>query len=220
LLSYTRPAQIDEDDPVGEIPQKLFYKVGEVCQYTDTQPYVLRFWESEFPGLAPEKSRNGQRVYRRQDIELILKIKKLLYDEEYTIAGVRKQLEEQAEAELEGGDGKKKKAAPPKRGVKQSAAAPAPEVSPARLPLDPPRAGQKEEPEEDFLDAVESAAVSNHSPQNEDLRRKLEETVSLLDRTREALHAEQQAHAESRRRSSDVASKLEALLVTVSDRAS
>ena len=75
------------------IPDKLFYKLNEVCQYTDTQPYVLRFWESEFPQLAPEKHKNGQRVYRRQDIDLILKIKKLLYEEEYTIAGARKKLQ-------------------------------------------------------------------------------------------------------------------------------
>ena len=80
------------------IPDKLFYKLNEVCQYTDTQPYVLRFWESEFPQLAPEKHKNGQRVYRRQDIDLILKIKKLLYEDEYTIADVRKRIE----AELAG----------------------------------------------------------------------------------------------------------------------
>jgi DNA-binding transcriptional MerR regulator len=80
------------------IPDKLFYKLNEVCQYTDTQPYVLRFWESEFPQLAPEKHKNGQRVYRRQDIDLIVKIKKLLYEDEYTIADVRKRIE----AELAG----------------------------------------------------------------------------------------------------------------------
>ena len=78
---------------VSGIPEKLFYKIGEVCQYTDTQPYVLRFWESEFPVLTPQKNRSGQRVYSREDIELVFKIKKLLYDEEYTIAGARKQLE-------------------------------------------------------------------------------------------------------------------------------
>lgn len=76
-----------------DVPEKPFYKIGEVCQYTDTQPYVLRFWESEFPQLAPEKNRNGQRVYRKQDIDLIFRIKKLLYEEEYTIAGARRKLE-------------------------------------------------------------------------------------------------------------------------------
>ena len=72
-----------------EVPNKLFYKIGEVCELTDTQPYVLRFWESEFPQLAPRKNRSGQRVYQRKDIDTVLRIKKLLYDEEYTIAGVR-----------------------------------------------------------------------------------------------------------------------------------
>jgi len=75
------------------VPDKLFYKAAEVCQLTDTQPYVLRFWESEFPQLASEKNRSGQKVYRRQDIDLILRIKKLLYEEEYTIAGARKAIE-------------------------------------------------------------------------------------------------------------------------------
>lgn len=75
-----------------EIPRKLFFKIGEVCQLTDTQPYVLRFWESEFPQLAPTKSRSGQRLYRRKDIDLVLEIKKLLYEEGFTIAGARKKL--------------------------------------------------------------------------------------------------------------------------------
>ncbi len=75
-----------------EIPRKLFYKIGEVCQLTDTQPYVLRFWESEFPQLAPTKSRSGQRLYRKRDIDLVLTIKQLLHDEGYTIAGARKKL--------------------------------------------------------------------------------------------------------------------------------
>jgi DNA-binding transcriptional MerR regulator len=74
------------------IPRKLFFKIGEVCELTDTQPYVLRFWESEFPQLAPKKSRTGQRLYRRKDIDLVLEIKKLLYQEGYTIAGARKKL--------------------------------------------------------------------------------------------------------------------------------
>ena len=72
--------------------RKAFYKIGEVCQITDTQPYVLRFWESEFPQLAPKKSRNGQRIYRRKDVDLVLQIKRLLYEEGFTIAGARKKL--------------------------------------------------------------------------------------------------------------------------------
>lgn len=80
----------------SEVPGKLFYKIGEVCEITDTQPYVLRFWESEFPQLAPKKNRSGQRVYKKKDIDTVLRIKQLLYEEEYTIAGARKKLEEDA----------------------------------------------------------------------------------------------------------------------------
>ncbi len=76
----------------NKYPEKLFYKIGEVCRITDTQPYVLRFWESEFPQLSPQKNKAGQRVYRKKDIQLVFEIKKLLYDEEFTIAGARKKL--------------------------------------------------------------------------------------------------------------------------------
>ena len=70
-----------------KIPNKLFFKIGEVCEITDTQPYVLRYWESEFPALAPAKNSSGQRIYRRRDIETVLRIKQLLYEEGFTIAG-------------------------------------------------------------------------------------------------------------------------------------
>ncbi len=80
------------------IPNKLFFKIGEVCELTDTQPYVLRYWESEFPALAPAKNSSGQRIYRRRDIETVLRIKQLLYDEGFTIAGAKKRLD----AELSG----------------------------------------------------------------------------------------------------------------------
>ncbi|RMG00162.1 MAG: MerR family transcriptional regulator [Nitrospirae bacterium] len=72
------------------IPEKLFYKIGEVGRITGVEPYVLRYWESEFPFLRPRKSRSGQRLYVKKDIETILEIKKLLYDERYTIEGVKK----------------------------------------------------------------------------------------------------------------------------------
>ena len=78
------------------IPNKLFFKIGEVCEITDTQPYVLRYWESEFPALAPAKNSSGQRIYRRKDIETVLRIKQLLYDEGFTIAGAKKRLELEA----------------------------------------------------------------------------------------------------------------------------
>jgi DNA-binding transcriptional MerR regulator len=83
-----------------EIPDKPFFGTSEVCRLTDTQPYVLRFWESEFPQLAPDRARGGHSMYRRRDIDIVLRIKKLLYEDEFTIEGARKQLEQ----ELAGGD--------------------------------------------------------------------------------------------------------------------
>lgn len=85
-----------------KIPSKLFFKIGEVCELTDTQPYVLRYWESEFPALAPAKNNSGQRIYRRRDIETILRIKTLLYEEGFTIAGAKKKLELEMKEQTKG----------------------------------------------------------------------------------------------------------------------
>src|ERR1700682_90418 len=75
------------------IPEKLFLKIGEVCELAGVQAHVLRYWESEFPTLAPQKNRAGQRVYRKRDVEMALRIKELLYDDQYTIAGAKKRLD-------------------------------------------------------------------------------------------------------------------------------
>src|ERR1700757_3229042 len=72
---------------------KRLYKIGEVCRIADVQPYVLRYWETEFPALAPNKSGGGQRLYSQREIDIILRIKQLLYSEGFTIAGAKKQLE-------------------------------------------------------------------------------------------------------------------------------
>ncbi len=74
------------------IPEKIYFKIGEVSKLLDLEPYVLRYWETEFSGLKPEKTRTGQRSYRRQDIELLVSIKHLLYQDLYTIAGARQRL--------------------------------------------------------------------------------------------------------------------------------
>ena len=74
------------------IPEKLFFKIGEVCELAGVQAHVLRYWESEFPMLAPQKNRAGQRVYRKRDVEIALRIKELLYEDQYTIAGAKKRL--------------------------------------------------------------------------------------------------------------------------------
>src|SRR5215204_4288401 len=79
--------------PAVNIPEKLYFKIGEVCDLVGVQAHVLRYWETEFPQLAPQKNRSGQRSYRRKDVEISLRIKELLYDDEYTIAGARKKLQ-------------------------------------------------------------------------------------------------------------------------------
>jgi DNA-binding transcriptional MerR regulator len=76
------------------VPDKLFYKIGEVSKITGVESYVLRYWETEFPFLKPRKNKSGQRVYIKKDLEMILMVKKMLYQERYTIEGVRKRFEE------------------------------------------------------------------------------------------------------------------------------
>lgn len=75
-----------------ELPDKIYFKIGEVAEIVGVEPYVLRYWETEFPALKPSKSRSQQRLYRKRDVELLLKIKRLLYEEQFTIAGAKKQL--------------------------------------------------------------------------------------------------------------------------------
>jgi DNA-binding transcriptional MerR regulator len=84
------------------LPDKNLFRIGEVSRLTATKQFVLRYWESEFPMLQPVKSPKGHRLYRRQDIETVIVIKRLLYDEGFTIAGARRHLRDQA-AEPNGG---------------------------------------------------------------------------------------------------------------------
>lgn len=92
--------------------EKRYYRIGEVSRITDVKPYVLRYWESEFRWMAPQKSRSKQRLYRQRDVDIILLIKKLLYEQRYTIAGARQKLREMGVGRaldsgtlvLEGGD--------------------------------------------------------------------------------------------------------------------
>lgn len=81
------PRQVEE-----EIPDKLYFRIGEVSRLAGVQPYVLRYWEREFPAIAPRQSGRGHRLYRRRDVELILEIKRLLYEKRFTIEGARKTL--------------------------------------------------------------------------------------------------------------------------------
>jgi DNA-binding transcriptional MerR regulator len=84
-------AALEERRP--EIPDKLYFRIGEVSRLAGIKPYVLRFWETEFSSLGPKKSGKGHRLYRRKDVELVLEIKRLLYEKRYTIEGARKYLD-------------------------------------------------------------------------------------------------------------------------------
>jgi DNA-binding transcriptional MerR regulator len=84
--------------PTPEIPDKLYFKIGEVSDLLGVEAYVLRYWETEFPVLSPKKSGTGHRLYRRKDVELLLRIKHLLYDKRFTIEGARQSLHSEAKA--------------------------------------------------------------------------------------------------------------------------
>jgi len=93
----------------SHLPEKLYYKIGEVAEIVGVKPYVLRYWESEFSVLKPTKSRSKQRLYKRRDVETLLRIKHLLHDERFTVEGARKRLkslhkEERKQPELPLGD--------------------------------------------------------------------------------------------------------------------
>jgi DNA-binding transcriptional MerR regulator len=81
-------------DEATEIPDKLYFRIGEVARLAAIKPYVLRFWETEFPSLGPRKSGTGHRLYRRKDVEQVLEIKRLLYEKRFTIEGARKFMED------------------------------------------------------------------------------------------------------------------------------
>jgi DNA-binding transcriptional MerR regulator len=101
-------AALEERRP--EIPDKLYFRIGEVSRLAGIKPYVLRFWETEFSTLGPKKSGKGHRLYRRKDVELVLEIKRLLYDKRYTIEGARKFLDTRTRgAASRTGDGAAKK---------------------------------------------------------------------------------------------------------------
>jgi len=147
------------------IPEKLFFKIGEVCDITGVQAHVLRYWESEFPMLAPQKNRAGQRTYRKRDVEMALRIKELLYEDQYTIAGARKKLS----SELRGAS-KLKVVPPPDANSQQSPtiqSAPSPPVS------EPPRP-RYESP------ATSSTGVSMNDNQRLAVRRIAEQLRDLL----------------------------------------
>ncbi len=90
-MLMNRPAE----DAAPQIPDKLYFRIGEVSDLVGVEPYVLRYWESEFPSLSPKKSGTGHRLYRRKDVELLFRIRHLLYGRRFTIEGARQALQEE-----------------------------------------------------------------------------------------------------------------------------
>jgi DNA-binding transcriptional MerR regulator len=125
-LDGVNPALAAKPDSAGtiasadEIPDKLYFRIGDVAKLAGIKPYVLRFWETEFPGLGPKKSGTGHRLYRRKDVQLVFDIKTLLYEKRFTIEGARKFLETRAKTEaLPPTTGKRGKAAAAKKAAPQ-----------------------------------------------------------------------------------------------------
>jgi len=146
--------------PAVAIPEKLFFKIGEVCQLAGVQAHVLRYWESEFPTLAPQKNRAGQRVYRKRDVEMALRIKELLYEDQYTIAGAKKRLAHEVRAggklkvmSPEAGDEDNSQATV-SEGPSTAAAAPSPRTS--KSPAHPEGAGYRTAEERTALKRIAS----------------------------------------------------------------
>jgi DNA-binding transcriptional MerR regulator len=174
------------------IPEKLFFKIGEVCDITGIQAHVLRYWESEFPMLAPQKNRAGQRTYRKRDVEMVLRIKELLYDDQYTIAGAKKRLTN----ELRGAS--KLKVVTPEMSAQPLNAATSPQLVP------PPAPAEAEESPRAFADPRADSAQSAYrrdpeAPLTDEgrdalrrLREQLRDIILLLET--------EETHSEPRRR--------------------
>jgi DNA-binding transcriptional MerR regulator len=135
-----------------EIPDKLYFRIGDVARLAGIKPYVLRFWETEFSGLGPKKSGTGHRLYRRKDVEMVLEIKRLLYGQRFTIEGARKFLETRPKPE----------ARPSGKGKKQAKAAarPAPSENPRQ--------------------EVQTDLFGSSSPDLENVRKELREILQIL----------------------------------------
>ena len=163
------------------IPEKLFFKIGEVCDLTGVQAHVLRYWESEFPMLSPQKNRAGQRTYRKRDVEIALRIKELLYDDQYTIAGAKKRLA----IELRGAS--KLKVVTSEMSAQQSAQPPAQSTMqvPPRPPAPPPVAQHFAEAQAVMNEAQSIETARTISDDERDavrhLASQLRELLSILD---------------------------------------
>lgn len=159
------------------IPDKTFFKIGEVAKLLNLEPYVLRYWESEFDLLDPDKTDSGQRVYQKKDIELICQIRRLLYDDMFTIAGARRQLE----LELAG---------PPSVDAHDAPSAPA-QAAGAQIGLWEQRLVEQNQQLEQLQ--AQLARAQNQQVETGPLQHELDQTRQTLEKTRRELA---QAHEE------------------------
>ena len=146
--------------------KKLYFKIGEACKKVDIQPYVLRYWETEFPALSPEKSKSGQRVYTAEDLLVIGRIKELLYEEGFTIAGAKKKLGVELETGLK----------PPRK----ADAADEPEGKPAKVSKTKKRvaAAAEDQPAEPVID---EASVKELESLRKGVEKALSEAQGILE---------------------------------------
>lgn len=96
--------------PLPTVPVKLYYRIGEVASILGVEPHVIRYWETEFRSIRPQKSRKGQRIYSRREVEKLVEVKELLYERGFTIAGARKQLRERGVEPVSPGDPNQRRA--------------------------------------------------------------------------------------------------------------
>ncbi|HEV7785204.1 MAG TPA: MerR family transcriptional regulator [Thermoanaerobaculia bacterium] len=160
----------------ARVQKRLYYKIGEACKALGIQPYVLRYWETEFPALTPSKSRSGQRVYSEKELEIIRRIKELLYDEGYTIAGAKKKLEVELASGPLGDDRDEAETTPGAKASSPAAPAAVPgKPAPARRPPAAPAVG-----EGPALDTGASKRIETLVSGIEDALREAREIQALL----------------------------------------
>lgn len=158
----------------ARVQKRLYYKIGEACKELGIQPYVLRYWETEFPALAPSKSRSGQRVYSEKELEVIRRIKQLLYEEGYTIAGAKKKLE----TELASGSLDEEATAPAEEPAAVEASFSAPEP---RAPKRKAAAPAEPEPPAPALDSDAAERIQTLRSGVEKALQAAREILALLD---------------------------------------
>jgi DNA-binding transcriptional MerR regulator len=164
----------------ARVQKRLYYKIGEACKALGIQPYVLRYWETEFPALAPSKSRSGQRVYSEKELEVIRRIKELLYEEGYTIAGAKKKLEAELASgslgeaeETEAREADDDTDAPPM-------AAPPPALPEDPVTAEPAAAAKRSEPHSSALDTDSAERIQTLLSGIEEALQETREILTLL----------------------------------------